>query len=87
MFGIQFFVSYMPFPQSPLYSEQPSYFAEDGYAKHLIGNAFSVPVVAIFLRPLKDLFGVREYTGYTYEFPWMEDLLDGVDQSQDEAIA
>jgi hypothetical protein len=47
----------------------------------LIGNAFSVPVVAIFLRPLKDLFSTREYSGYTYEFPWMEYLLDVAEQS------
>lgn len=51
-------------------------------AKHLIGNAFSVPVVTFLLQPLKKLFARRGYYGYNlcgqnkkslYLFKWQEE--------------
>jgi hypothetical protein len=42
----------------------------EDYAKRLVGNAFSVPVVQDLLRPLQTLFVSRKYAGYDYEFPW-----------------
>ena len=39
------------------------------YSKRLIGNAFSVPVIAKLLEPLQPLFKQREYQKYwTYKF-------------------
>ena len=51
----------------------------DGYAKHLIGNAFSVPVVSIFLRPLKKIFGSTIYEGYDYQYEWLQQMQQAVE--------
>lgn len=47
------------------------YFTDNEYAKHLIGNAFSIPVVEFLVRPLKKLFKKRDYDDdYSYPYPW-----------------
>jgi len=56
----------------PLTSTQPSFFTSDEYGKHLVGNAFSVPVVEALLRPLQLVFARRNYVGYDYRYAWEE---------------
>ena len=51
-------------------TNQPSYYNDDGYAKRLIGNAFSVATVDILLRSLQGKFPQRVYPNYTYPFFW-----------------
>ena len=56
---------------APQVSDKTQYiFNADGYAKHLLGNAFSIPVVEHLLRPLKQLYAEREYEAFMYDFPW-----------------
>lgn len=55
----------------PPTTQQPLFFNKDGYAKHLIGNAFSVPVVTMLLQPLKQLYPTRKYHGYDYQYHWI----------------
>jgi len=51
-----------------------SYYDEEGYCKHLIGNGWSIPVVEHLLQPLRDIFEsesfFQTYEGYDYDFPW-----------------
>eukprot|EP00339_Tiarina_fusa_P001355 CAMPEP_0117007664 /NCGR_PEP_ID=MMETSP0472-20121206/7468_1 /TAXON_ID=693140 ORGANISM="Tiarina fusus, Strain LIS" /NCGR_SAMPLE_ID=MMETSP0472 /ASSEMBLY_ACC=CAM_ASM_000603 /LENGTH=535 /DNA_ID=CAMNT_0004709507 /DNA_START=15 /DNA_END=1618 /DNA_ORIENTATION=- len=54
----------------PKTTETPYYFTEQGYAKRLIGNSFSIPTVEILLRPLQALFATQEYPQFSYEFVW-----------------
>jgi hypothetical protein len=52
----------------------PEFFDAQEYSKHLIGLAFSVPVVEHLLGPLRDLFECREYEGYTdVPYEWETD--------------
>lgn len=52
--------------------EAPECFDETDYGYHLIGNAYSVPVVEMLLRPLKHVFEAGgEYTGHQYEYYWL----------------
>ncbi len=46
------------------------FFNKEEYAKRLIGNAFSVPVIDILLRELQSKFERRVYMNYAYEFAW-----------------
>jgi len=46
------------------------YFNCDEYSKHLIGNAFSIPVVEHLLTPLKKVFESCEYDNANYHFAW-----------------
>lgn len=46
------------------------YLNAERYAKRLVGNSFSIPVVMKLLEPLGDLFPHKEYEGYSYVFPW-----------------
>jgi endonuclease III-like uncharacterized protein len=55
-----------------IYLCQREFFSADEYAKHLIGNSFSVPVVEHLLTHLKPLFASREYEGYSYKYRWDE---------------
>lgn len=49
-----------------------SHFSAEGYAKHLIGNSFSIPVVQMILKPLQKIFENRQYPGYDYKLEWEE---------------
>jgi hypothetical protein len=42
------------------------------YAKRLIGNAFSIPVVEILLRELLKKFPKHTYQKYDYLYEWQE---------------
>lgn len=62
---------------SPPSGKDLSHFSEDEYAKHLIGNGFSVPQIEIVLRSLKQLFPPSQsqsYNGYPYPFSWQTGL-------------
>ena len=51
--------------------ERPSqYYTAEQYAKRLLGNAFSVPVMEHLLKPLQPFFKTRTYPGYPYQFAW-----------------
>ena len=47
-----------------------NFFNHEEYGKHLIGNAFSVPVVEILVRELQTKFAKQEYSDYTYNYIW-----------------
>lgn len=51
-----------------------SFYDEEGYSKHLIGNGWSIPVVEHLLEPLRGLFHddsfLQTYDDYDYDFPW-----------------
>jgi hypothetical protein len=50
---------------------QPSYYDRVMYSKHLIGNAFSVPVVEYLLGRLKEIFDQRDYgEAFNYSYCW-----------------
>ena len=49
--------------------KQPFFDCED-YAKHLIGNAWSIPVVEHLLKPLKDICTERRYVNFDYKYHW-----------------
>jgi hypothetical protein len=51
---------------------QPQFYTADQYAKRLVGNAYSIPVVDIILRKLQGMFASKRYEGYTYAFEWKE---------------
>ena len=51
---------------------QPQFYNADQYAKRLVGNAYSIPVVDIILRRLQGMFASKRYTGYTYAFEWKD---------------
>lgn len=50
------------------------YFDEESYCKHLLGNAWSLPVMEHLLEPLRDLFeredDLETYPLYDYSYPW-----------------
>jgi hypothetical protein len=45
-------------------------FTYEEYAKHLLGNAWSIPVVEMLLSPLKKICTERQYDDFDYSFPW-----------------
>ena len=50
----------------------PHCFDETDYGCHLIGNAYSVPVVEMLLRPLNQVFEAGdEYKGHEYKYFWL----------------
>jgi hypothetical protein len=54
-------------------TQSPEYFDEESYCKHLLGNAWSLPVVEHLLEPLQDLFekeDLETYEHYDYSYPW-----------------
>ena len=51
---------------------KPTFFDVEGYSKHLVGNAFSVPVVEALLKPLKKVFSHRTYNNFQYTYRWEE---------------
>jgi hypothetical protein len=51
---------------------QHVYYHQDEYSKRLIGNAFSIPVIDIFMASLKSKFDKRSYKGYNYDFAWQK---------------
>jgi len=51
---------------------RPTFFDAEGYSKHLVGNAYSVPVVETLLQPLKKVFVQRSYQNYQYTYQWEE---------------
>ena len=53
--------------------DAPVCFDEEEYGYHLIGNAYSVPVVEMLLRPLKKVYMAGDqYSGYQYQYYWMK---------------
>merc|ERR1740139_1006825 len=48
----------------------PCFFNAENYTKHLIGLAYSVPVVEHLLKPLQKLFSSKTYPRFAYEYPW-----------------
>lgn len=50
---------------------QAECFNKDEYAKHLIGNAFSIPTITMLLRPLQQMYSSCKYDGYDYEYYWI----------------
>lgn len=57
-------------PPRTLNDTSTTHFNKEEYAKRLIGNAFSIPVVQIFLRFLQPLYSHQEYAQYDYDFSW-----------------
>jgi hypothetical protein len=55
---------------SPFAAQKPSFFAQEGYSKHLIGNSFQISTVEILLRPLKAIFPSKAYQNFDYSFAW-----------------
>ena len=51
---------------------KPTFFHADQYSKHLIGNAYCVPVAVTLLAPLEALFEIVKYKGYPYTYKWGE---------------
>lgn len=51
-----------------------SFFDEQEYCKHLLGNAWSIPVVEHIMKPIQKLFAgetlFKQYKGFDYIFPW-----------------
>jgi hypothetical protein len=50
-----------------------TYFSQEQYCKHLIGNGWSIPVVEHLLGKLPEIFDancMKQYEGYEYVFPW-----------------
>jgi hypothetical protein len=62
--GQPFFQVKMPVPG------KEDRFKCDDYAKHLVGNAFSIPVMEHLLRPLQNIFAAQQYMNVNHEFPW-----------------
>ena len=48
-----------------------AYYTDEEYAKHLIGDAFSVPVLEHLLRPLTQIYKSESY-GLEYRFKWKD---------------
>ncbi len=47
-----------------------AFFNEEEYGKRLIGNAVTVSVAEMLLRPLSKLFELEEYDDYPFEYNW-----------------
>lgn len=56
--------------QPPIVNTVNVFYDQEQYAKRLIGNAFSVPVVEILLRELQKKFPTKGYDDYTYCYVW-----------------
>jgi site-specific DNA-cytosine methylase len=54
----------------PQTGKEPSFFHAAEYAKHLIGNAYPVPVAVALLSPLEDFVKSASYAGYHYSYAW-----------------
>jgi len=59
--------------------QQGIYCDKDKYAKHLLGNAYSIAVAEVLLSPLKEICTLRRYEGYDYDFSWIEEGSDDYD--------
>ena len=46
------------------------WYTAEQYAKRLIGNAMSVPVLEHLLKPLTKLYAHKEYPEYKYHYAW-----------------
>jgi hypothetical protein len=53
-------------------NKNPYFFDADEYAKHLIGMAYSVPVVEHILSPLSGLFETQSYPNFQYNYVWIK---------------
>jgi hypothetical protein len=69
---------------SPQENKNLSFYKEDQYCKHLLGNGWSIPVVEYVLSELKGLFNVEETYGekYDYHYPWPPYQYDNVGNAQ-----
>jgi hypothetical protein len=56
--------------QPPKVNTSAAFYNQEQYGKRLIGNAFSVPVLEILLRPLQTKFLLRQYQEYSYSYIW-----------------
>ena len=54
----------------PSIVDKKYFYDEETYAKHLIGNTYSVPMIEHLLSPLKVISSDRFYDGYDYKFSW-----------------
>jgi site-specific DNA-cytosine methylase len=62
----------------PIFGAKPDTFNYEDYARHLVGNAYSVPVMATLLKPLQKVFECSDdhyYEGVQYKYPW-ENMLE-----------
>jgi len=50
----------------------PYFFNAENYAKHLIGLAYSVPVVEHLLKPIQKMFSRKDYPRFSYKYAWKE---------------
>jgi hypothetical protein len=62
----------------PQVTAQPMFFDQEGYAKHLIGLAYSVVVAEHLLLGLQKVFKKRHYDGYNYRYPWESEEAPGL---------
>ncbi len=53
--------------------QQDMYYGDEKYAKHLLGNAFSIAVAEVLLSPLKEICTMRRYEGFDYRFSWVDE--------------
>jgi hypothetical protein len=61
----------------PTIEGESQFFDEEMYGKHLIGNAYSVPVVASLLKPLQKIFVCGpKYKGIEYQYYWVSSYND-----------
>jgi hypothetical protein len=44
----------------------------DEYCLRLIGNAFSIPAVEMFLKPLQQVYSIRSYNRFNYCYKWIK---------------
>ncbi|KAL7571822.1 hypothetical protein ACA910_002907 [Epithemia clementina (nom. ined.)] len=50
------------------------YYSADEYAKRLVGNAFSVPVMEHILQSIRPFFATQRYANFQYEYAWADKL-------------
>lgn len=51
----------------------PVFLTHEEYAKRLIGNVFSIPVVERLLEPLQSYFARESYDDYNYKYAWQSE--------------
>jgi hypothetical protein len=69
----------------PQVTAQPMFFLKEGYAKHLIGLAYSVVVAEHFLMGLQKVFKKQHYDDYNYRYPWeSEEAPDPAENGEDD---
>ena len=74
---------------APQENKNLSFYNEDQYCKHLLGNGWSIPVIEYILSELKGLFDVEKTYGekYNYQYPWPPYQYDDVGNAQSRECA